>query len=293
MPLRDVLAALLAVAAMGLAFVAIKAGVTHMPPLLLTAFRFIFAAFPAVLFVPPPAVPFRVVAGYGIALGVMLFGLMLVAVKIGMPAGLASIVVQTQVFFTIGAVWLVDGERPTRYQLAGAALAFTGMVIIGLSRAAGAEAVPFLMVVGAAGAWAVANVIGKRAGTADRLGLVVWGSLAAPVPLLALSLIFEGPEAMIAALSPPAWQAVASIAFMAYPATVMAFSIWNALLSRHPAPVVAPFALLIPVFGLLGTHVVFGERLGGLEILASGLILVGLLVGLRSPIPLAADRASR
>lgn len=280
MPIRDVLLALLAVLALGLAFVAIKVGVAHMPPLLLTALRFLFAALPAVLFIRPPAAPIRTVIGFGIALGVVQFGLLITSIKLGMPAGLASLLIQLQAFFTVGLSWLILGERPNRWQIGGACLAAAGMALIGSQWLGNTSIIPFLMVLGAALAWASANLIGKHAGTADRFALVVWGSLAAPVPLFLLSLMFEGPDAIAAALSPPAWQAVLSVGFMAYPATVMAFSLWNVLLSRHQAAAVAPFALLIPIVGMVSSSIVFGERLGASEIVASALILTGLLIGM-------------
>ncbi len=281
MPLRDMLAALVAVTAFGTSFVAIKSGVEHMPPLLLTALRFLFAALPAILFVRPPNTRPALVVVFGLAFGVGLFGAMFSAIKLGMPAGLAAIVVQLQVFFTMGLAWLLDRERPGHKQMAGAAIALIGMGLIGWQRFAGAAPLPFFLVLAAAGFWALANIVSKRAGTSDRLALVVWGSLVAAPVLIGLSLLIEGPEAVAAALLPPAWQAVASVVFMAYPATLLAFSIWTTLLSRYPATVVAPFALLIPVVGLLSTHMAFGERLAPLEVVASGLILLGLLVGLR------------
>ncbi len=281
MPIRDVLLALLAVLALGLAFVAIKVGVAHMPPLLLTALRFLFAALPAAFFIPPPAAPVRVVVAFGVMLGVVQFGLLISAIKIGMPAGLASLLVQLQAFFTVGLAWLAFGERPNRWQIAGAVLAAAGMAIIAARWIGGTSVLPLAMVLGAAMAWAAANLIGKHAGAADRFALVIWGSLAAPLPLFALSLLFEGPAAIAAALSPPSWQAVASVGFMAYPATVFAFSLWNLLLSRHSAAVVAPYALLIPVVGMVSSSIAFDETLTPLEVAASALILAGLLVGAR------------
>lgn len=285
MPIRDLLLALVAVLALGLSFVAIKVGAHHMPPLLLCGLRFLFAAFPAVLFVRPPKAPPSTVIGFGLLLGVVQFGLLITSISIGMPAGLASVLIQLQAFFTIGLSWLLLSERPTASQTVGAGLAAAGMMLVGSQWIGDASAAPFLMVLGAAAAWAAANLVGKRAGTADRLALVVWGSLAAPLPLFALSLLIEGPDAVWQALSPPSWQAVASIAFMAYPATVMAFSLWNFLLSRHSAATVAPFALLIPVVGILSSSLAFGERLGPLEIAGSVLVIAGLVFGINGSSP--------
>lgn len=282
MSLRDGLAALIAVLAFGTSFVAIKVGVEHMPPILLTCLRFVFAALPAILFVRPPHTSLAIVVGFGLAFGAGLFGSMFIAIKLGMPAGLAAIVVQSQVFFTIGLAWMLDGERPRPEQIAGAAIALLGMGLIGWQRAGAAPLLPFFLVLVAACFWALSNMIGKRSGGADRVALVVWGSLAAAPVLLVLSLLVEGPDAIVAALSPPTWQGAAAVAYMAYPATLLAFSIWTTLLSRYPAPAVAPFALLIPVVGMVSAYLAFDERLAPVEIFASGLILLGLLVGLRT-----------
>lgn len=283
MPIRDMLCALAAVLALGISFVAIKIGVAHMPPLLLTALRFFFAAVPAVFFISPPATPRRIVVVFGVMLGVVQFGFLMTAIKLGMPAGLSSILMQLQAFFTVGLAWIFLSERPTLRQLAGAALAGAGMMLIGSSwiGAEGPDFAVFLMVLAAAMGWSVANLMSKVAGGADRFALVIWGCLVAPLPLLGLSLLIEGPEAITAALSPPAWQAVLSVAFMAYPATVMAMSVWSWLLSRHSAAALAPFALLIPVVGMVASALTFGEELGPNEIVASVLILAGLAVGMR------------
>ena len=276
MPLRDVLTALFVVVVLGSNFVAIKVGLEQVPPLLLTGLRFLFAALPAAFFVRPPKAPAGLVVAFGFALGVVQFGLLFVAIRLGMPTGLASLVIQLQVFFTIALASVLLSERPTGLQVLGGLLAASGVAVIATWQAQEVPLVPLLLVVGAAMAWASANVIVKKAGRIDMLALVVWGSLVAPPPLFALSLAVEGPAAILGVLAHPAWRSVAAVAFLAYPATLLAFALWSRLLSRHPAATVTPFALLVPVVGIASTSFLLGEAVEAAELAGATLVLAGL-----------------
>jgi O-acetylserine/cysteine efflux transporter len=277
---RDTLSAILSALALGLAFIAIKIGVGEVPPLLLTALRFLFAAVPAVLFVRPPRAPIGTVVLYGLLIGVGQFGLLFLAIAHGMPVGLTSLVIQLQAFVTIFLAWAILGERPSPVQSFAAALALAGIVVIGLERLGGARLLPFLMVVGAALCWGAGNLVGKRAalrgpGRVDMFAFTIWSSLAAPLPLIALSLGFDGPAAL-QALLPPSWTLVACVAALAYGATILGFGLWSRLLAHHPAGRVAPFALLIPVVGMVAAWLVFDEAPGPLGLLGALLVMAGL-----------------
>src|SRR6478736_3973062 len=197
MPLSHSLAALLVTAIWGLSFVVIKLGVGTMPPLLLAALRFLFAALPAVIFIARPKTDWRILVGYGFFLGVAQFGLLFAALSLGMPASLASVVMQAQVFFTILFAALVMGERPGPHQVIGGLIASLGLVLIAWPRMTGGGAVPFLMTVLAAASWGVANIVSKKAGRVDMLGFIVWASLIPPWPLLAFSLMLDGPDRVL------------------------------------------------------------------------------------------------
>jgi O-acetylserine/cysteine efflux transporter len=272
---RDILAALVAALALGLAFIAIKIGVREAPPLLLTALRFVFAAFPAVLFVKPPRAPIAIVVLYGLFIGVGQFGLLFLAIGLGMPIGLASLVIQLQAFITIALAWILLGERPTAVQMIGAGVALLGIAAIGATRTGGASFGPFAMVVGAAFCWGIGNMIGKRAGKIDMFAFVVWSSLAAPLPLFALSLVFENGRTW-PALAHPSWVLALCVAGLAYGGTVVGFGLWSWVLARHSAARAAPFALLIPVVGMISGWLVFGEPLGAFELVGSVLVMAGL-----------------
>jgi O-acetylserine/cysteine efflux transporter len=276
---RDILAAIVAATALGLAFIAIKLGVREAPPVLLTALRFTFAAFPAILFVKPPRAPFRLVALYGLLIGVGQFGLLFLSIGLGMPVGLASLVIQLQAFITIFLAWILLGERPSAVQLIGSGIALLGIAAIGAPRLGGASFGPFLMVIAAAFCWGFGNLVGKRAGRIDMFAFTVWSSLAAPIPLFALSLVFEQGRTL-PALMHPSLILAACVAGLAYGGTIIGFGLWSRVMALYSAARVAPFALLIPVVGMIAGRVVFDEPLGPFELLGAVLVMAGLVVNI-------------
>jgi O-acetylserine/cysteine efflux transporter len=275
---------LVVVAVFGFAFVPIKVALVDIPPFMLAAVRFLLAALPAVFFVRRPDMPWTGVAAYGLAIGVVQFGLLFLGMKLGMPAGLSSLVIQVQVFFTIGLAVAFAGDRFDRWNALGALVAGAGIVVLGAYKAASGESGPlagFLAVIGAAVAWSVGNLIAKRAGAdhdVDALSLVVWSSLAAPLPLLAVSLAFEGGVDALRAVASASWLSWACVAFMAYGATIFGFGLWNRLLHLYPTPLIAPFALLIPVVGLASGALFLDERLAAAQFAGAALVLAGLVV---------------
>ncbi len=274
-PFHALLAVLVA-AIWGFSFVVIKVGVAGTPPLLLTGLRFLFAALPAVFFVPRPKAGWRYVVSFGFFLGVVMFGLLFVSIKLGLSASLASLVMQLQVFFTIAFAAILMGEKSRPVQMAGAIIAFTGIGVIAASRWSGPDIMPLGLAVLAALAWGVANIIAKKSGEANLLSFIVWASLVAPLPLFALSYFLEGAESISAALAHPSLLAIASVLFLAWPATVFGFGIWNYLLGCYPANMVTPFALLVPVFGIASGVIVLHEPFGISSIAGSLLVFAGL-----------------
>ena len=290
MPPRDIALALGVVLIWGLNFVAIKWGVDEIPPFLLTALRYLGCAFPAVFFIKRPQVGWPILIAYGVTVGVLQFSLLFTAIELGMPAGLASLVMQMQVFFTMALAILFLGERPTMLQLGGAALALIGLGAIGAERLGGAVMVPLVMTLAAALFWGLSNIVTKRAGKVDMLGFVVWGALVPPVPMLLLSLVFEGPEAMLG-LPFISAGAIGSVLFIAYGSTLVGYGSWAILLGRYPASMVAPFSLLVPVVGFAAAALLLGEVVSTQEILGSLLIFLGLLLNVFGPRLVAFARA--
>lgn len=261
----------------GFNFVVMKWGVAHVPPLLLLTLRFSCAAVPAVFFIARPPLPWAMIVGYAAAFGVVKFALLFFAFKLGMTAGVGSVLLQAQVFFTVVFASVLSPERPTGEQTAALVVAAVGLGVIGWGSASGPiGAAPFALVVAAAASWGVANMISKRAGKFEPLGFVVWTSAAAVPPLLALSLLFEGPTEIAAALSSLSWTALGAIFYLAYPVTLLALAIWSWLLARYDAAVVAPYALLVPVFGLTSAALVLGEVPSTLSLIGSAMIVAAL-----------------
>lgn len=275
-------AAVLVAVVWGFNFVVIKTGTSAVPPLALAALRFLFSALPAVFFVKRPAVPWRSLARYGLLLGVGEFGLLFTAIKLGAPSGLSSILLQSQAFFTAILAVVFLKERLQAHNTAGMIIAGAGLAAFAVSSGGGAGSsmplVPLFMILLAAVAWAGANVAARKMPGAGGLGLMVWSSVFSPIPLAVLSLLFEGPKAVGAALSSMRLLTIGAVAYLVLLSTLLGYGIWNGLIMRHGAGRIAPFSLMVPVFGVASASLVLGERFGPSDIVGAVLILAGLLV---------------
>ena len=283
MPIRDLSLALLTIVVWGLNFAVIKVGVVGVPPMLLAALRFVFAVLPAIFFFRAPRVPLNLYLAYGLLISVGQFALLFTAIHVGMPSGLASLVLQAQAFFTLVFAALFLGERWKASQLAGLVLAGAGLALIGSSHGQAMPLLGFALTVAAAAAWAGGNIVSRavsRHGPINQLAFVIWSSLVPIVPFLALSWIFEGPAAMATALTALNLTSAASVLYLAWAATLFGYGVWTWLLSRHPANRVAPFSLLVPIVGLSTGWIVFGEALGTVHLAGGALLMGGLLLNL-------------
>ncbi|MFV3384628.1 EamA family transporter [Pseudomonas sp. NY15364] len=275
---KDLLLALLVIVVWGLNFVVIKVGLHGMPPMLMGALRFLLAAFPAILFVRRPQVPLRWMLAYGMTISLGQFAFLFYAMYVGMPAGLASLVLQSQAFFTLFFAALFLGERLRGSNLFGLLVAASGLVLIGLQGGQAMTLAGFALTIAAASMWALGNVVTRKLGKVNLVGLVVWGSLIPPLPFLALSLWLEGPELISQSLRTLSLDSLLVLAYLAFGATILGYGLWSRLLSRYPASQVAPFSLLVPVVGISSAALLLGERLGGLQMLGAALVMAGLLI---------------
>lgn len=283
LPWRHLLLALAVVAVWGTNFVVIKVALAHLPPLLFGALRFALALLPAVLVLPRPAVPWGNLAAYGVLVGVGQFGLLYLAMRSQISPGLASLVIQTQVFFTIGLAMHFARERVAPYQWLALALAVAGIVVIATHTDGSTTVTGLAMVLVAAFSWASGNIVGKRAGRVNMLAYVVWSSAFAVPPLLALSLVFEGWSAVregVMAADAATWGAVL---WQSYANTLFGYAAWSWLLSRHPAATITPMALLVPVFGMGASAWLLAEPLPGWKLVAAALVMAGLALNLGWP----------
>lgn len=286
MRLRDLLLALTVVFIWGVNFAIIELGLRQAPPLGLGIARFALSAFPWIFFVERPAAPLRLIAAYGLLIFAMQFAFLFTGMKLGMSAGLASLLLQLQAFFTIALSVLTLGERPTSWQLAGALLASCGVALVALHIGGDVTAIGLMLVVAAAASWGGGNIVSKRisrhAGAVNTVGLVVWGSLFALPPLIVVAFALEGRD-LVTSFVGLDWVSVGSIAYIVYLSTLFGFAAWSGLLARYPLTMVGPFTLLVPVFGFLGSAALLGEPLQGWKLAASGLVIAGLCLNLFGP----------
>ncbi|WP_427982680.1 EamA family transporter [Agarivorans sp.] len=282
MDAKSTLAALLVVFIWGLNFSVIKFGLEELPPIMFSGLRFLIVAVPAVFFVPFPRTSVWNVLGVGVFLGVLKFSFLFVAMRQDISAGLASLLLQAQVVFTILLSLLFFREKLTARQLVGAVIALAGFSFFFQDTGGNATSLGLLLVLSAALFWAISNLIMKRVANSNLLHFMVWASLVPPLPLFLVSYFFETkqPLALLMATTAQSWGA---LVYVSYISTLLAFSLWAWLLRHHQTAVVTPFALLIPIVGMLGSSILLGERLTQFEVFGGMLVLLGLAVLLLTP----------
>jgi len=276
MSLKHSSLAVLVMVLWGANFVVIDEGLADVPPLLFLAMRFTFVALPLVFFVPRPQADWRTVVAVGSFMSLGQFSLLYIALELGMPAGLASLVLQAQVIFTIVIAAIVLKESPSRRQVIGASLGTAGLLLVVVAHGASAPVVPVLVMLGAATSWAIGNVIARQAGISSGFSLVVWSALVVPLPALGLSLVVDGGGEVGHALTHLSAVAIASTAYTAIGASLIGYGIFNSLLARYPASAVVPFVLLVPVVGIATAWIVQDEVPSVLELVGGAVMLAGV-----------------
>jgi O-acetylserine/cysteine efflux transporter len=277
---RDALLAVAIVFVWGTNFVVIRLGLDALPPLFFATLRFIFVFAPAALFLPRPKVAWSNLAIYGLCIGLLQFGMLFIAMNGHISPGLASLVVQMQVFFTIGLAMWRKGERLRPHQIGAFALALAGMGVIAAHNGHGVTVLGVSLVLVAAMGWALGNQASREAGAVNMLGYVVWAALFSVPPLLTLSLLLEGPHAIAAGIENAALLTWAAVLWQSVGNTMFGYACWGWLLSRYPAATVAPMSLLVPIFGFGASAAILGEPLPAWKIGATALIMAGLAINL-------------
>ncbi|WP_417284406.1 EamA family transporter [Comamonas sp.] len=281
----DWFSAIIVIVVWGLNFVVMKWGLDTLSPLLLCALRFVAASLPFLLFVRPPKnLSWGLLAGYGLVQGVGQFGLLFTGMKMGMPAGMASVVLQTQAFITMLLAAVMLGEKPQRWQWLGLTIAIGGLILIGAAHGNGAADMTllgFVLTVGAAAMWAGSNLLTRVAakqGSYEPVSFIVWTSVFPIAPLLGLSVWLEGGDAVRAQLQQVGPRELGVIAYLALLSTLLGYGLWTRLLQRYAASTVAPLSLLVPVIGLLSAMVLLGEFPSGVQWLGTAGVLLGMMV---------------
>lgn len=280
MNLRDSALACLVAALWGFNFVAIDWGMHGVPPLLFLALRFALVVFPAILLVPRPDVPWRTLIFVGSLMSLGQFGLLYLSIDAGMPPGLAALVLQAQVIFTIVIAAGVLGERPTVAQVAGVALGTLGLVVVATGRGGHVPLIALLLCLGAALSWSLGNVASRASGARGGLGLTVWSAVVVPVPAFLVALAVDGPGSVADGIGSLGWPALLSTLYTAGLASLVGYGIFNTLLGRNAPAAVVPWILLVPPVAMLSAWACFGEVPTRAEVGGGALMLTGVLVAL-------------
>ncbi|WP_070358466.1 EamA family transporter [Duganella sp. HH105] len=282
---RDLVSALFVVLIWGTNFVAMKVGLRDLTPFQMGAARYIFAVLPLILFIRPPKLPVKWIVAYGLCQGVGQFGLLFLSLKVGMSAALASVILQTQVFFTAFFGFALLHERASRALQAGLLLAAVGLVCFGMNyvqpgHAGGTTAGGFVLCLAAAAMWAASNIVVRRAQQAtpqfDVVGFMVWCSLVPILPFVGLSLAFDDPATRWSWTSAPLATWI-SAAYLGWMATILGYAMWTRLLKRHPVNRVAPFSLGVPVVGISAGMIALGDVITGWQWAGIALIVASLI----------------
>jgi O-acetylserine/cysteine efflux transporter len=291
LPLPHLLLAIAVMFVWGTNFVVIEFALEHLPPLLLAALRFTLVFLPLAFFVKRPRVPLSNLAAYGVLIGAGQFGLLFLAMKNDITPGLASLVVQAQIFFTIAISMRTSGERVGAYQWIALALATCGIALIFVNSDGGTTPLGLALVLGAALCWALGNITARRAAGAPMLPYIVWSSIFAVPPLALLAFAFEGWPAIEQGLRQADAVSWAAVLWQSIGNTMFGYTAWQWLLTKHPAAVVTPMALLVPIFGMSASAIVLSEAMPLWKLTAAGLVLAGLALNLLWPLAQARLRA--
>lgn len=280
MRMSHLIIAVMVTAIWGVSFSSIKLGVGNTDPFILAAFRFVFAVFPVIFFVPKPDVPLKWVAMYGLTFGCGVWGGVNLGIQLGVSAGVASLVLQLSAFISVILGYVFLQETITRSKLLGFIVSLVGLFLIFRITDGSISIVGVLTVLVGAVFWGLSNIIIKKSGVKKVFSFLVWGSLFAPLPLFLMAYFSGGAVVYEQLLDSINIWVVGAVLFQAYIATLIGFVFWNYLLSLYPVSSVAPLSLLVPVWGFLASSAFFGEAIGWGKLVASALILVGLLISL-------------
>lgn len=280
MPFLHLALLLLVVGVWGFNFVVIKVGLEGIPPLFLCFARFLLTSIPAIFFIKKPEAPFKMVALYGLILFALQFGLLFFAIYAGVSAGMAAILLQLHVFFSIPLAALFFGEKLRIWTVAGAAVSFSGIGLVGMNLGGEITLSGLMLCILAAFFWGSGSVIAKKIGKVNMISLVVWGAFLAWPPLFLASYLMEGKEQILSSLQNITWTGIGAVFYIAYLATILGFGVWGWLLQYHPLTKVAPFTLLVPFLAMISSALVLGEPLQSWKILAGALVIGGLCINL-------------
>ena len=282
MPISHLLLALLVAVVWGINFIFIKFSLDEVSPFLLCALRFLLASVPAVFFIKPPAVPFKIVASYGLVMFALQFALLFIGMQVGMTPGMASLLMQVQVFFSMLFAVIFIGEQPQIGQIVGALVSFTGIGLVALHFDHNVSLAGFLFIMAAAATWGIGNLITKKIQGTHLISVIVWGSFIACFPMFLLAWIFDGLSSFIYTYEHVTWKGSISLLYIVYISTWIGYGVWNWLITRYPVGMIVPFTLLVPVVGILSSILILGEPFQLWKLTAGLFVISGLCINIMS-----------
>jgi len=285
MPIKHVVFAFMVALIWGLNFIFVKFSLDEIPPFLLCALRFLLASVPAIFLVKPPNMPFRMTSLYGFIMFALQFGFLFMGMSVGMTPGMASLIMQIQIFFSMIFAALILGEKPSFYQLIGGIVSFIGISLVAFHFDNHISFLGFLCILCAAATWGLGNLITKSFQRVNMVSLVVWGCFIASIPMLLLSYIIEGPDNILNAYHHLSMVGLFSLLYTVYFSTLIGYGIWNWLLSLYPVGTVVPFTLLVPIIGIFSSVVMLHEPLQHWKIVSGLLVITGLYINLQKRKP--------
>ena len=282
MPFSHILLALLVAVIWGVNFIFVKLALDDFSPLLLCALRFLLASVPAIFFIKPPAVPFKIVALYGLIMFALQFSLLFIGMSAGMTAGMASLIMQVQVFFSMFFAAVILGEKSSFWQIIGALVSFMGIALVGLHFDNNISVLGFVFILAAAATWGVGNLITKKIKHVNMMSLVVWGCFVACIPMFILSLAIEGPDNIAYSYQHLTATGVTSLLYIVFISTWIGYGVWNWLIGHYPVGMIVPFTLLVPVVGILSSVIFMGEPFELWKLISGLLVISGLYINVLS-----------
>jgi O-acetylserine/cysteine efflux transporter len=280
---KDICISLALMCLWGFNFSAIKLGAMQTDPILLTALRFTFAIFPAIFFVRKPPEAARYLIAYGLIFGLGVWGMMVWSINLGVSAGMAGLLLDMSIISSLVIGYFLFKEKVSPNKLFGAALAVVGLLLslVLTDGSVPLRALPLTLI--AALSWSLMAFVVKKSKTRHVFAFSVWGMLFAPLPLILFAYISKGTQPFLDLPSQLNGQVWFSILFQAYPTTLLGYWVWNKLTIKYPLSTMAPFTLLTPIFGLIGSVVFYNEGVTLIKLLCFALILGGMAVSQWQP----------
>ncbi|MGE8464883.1 MAG: EamA family transporter [Pseudomonas putida] len=276
---RDLVAGVLVTVLWGCNFSVIELGLRSLDPYLLTLLRFAFCAMPLVFFVKRPAgISYGVLALYGVMFGAGLWWVVNFAMYQGLSPGMSSVFLQFSAFFTILLSSLFLGERVSGVHLCGMASAACGLIMILALGGESSTVTGVFLVLIAALAWSLCNLVVKLKRPVDMVAFIIWSSLFSVPAIFVLTVAANGWASFAVLAGGIAWEALFSVLFQSYITTILGYLVWNNLMKKYPAAQVAPLSLLVPVSGLVASYLFFGEQMSIAKAIAIGFVLLGILI---------------